>query len=140
MKQNGIDQVVNAPLTGTHIQIVACAGSGKTEALARRVANLLARGIKPESIIAFTFSKKAASELKERIVGRSTRMCGESVLGTIGRMYVGTIHAYALQLLRTYVPRYAGYDLIEEDELRAWVARHGKQILGTPEWRDCGIA
>jgi len=134
MKQDGIDRVINAPLAGTHIQIIACAGSGKTEALARRVAHLLDQSVPPESIIAFTFTKKAASELKQRIVDRSKQMCGESVLGSIGRMYVGTIHAYALQLLRTYVPRYAAYDLIEEDALRAWIARHSKQILGTPEW------
>ena len=134
MRKNGIDEVVSAPLAETHIQIIACAGSGKTEALARRVAHLLSRSVPPESIIAFTFTEKAADELKQRIVDRSTQKCGESVLGSIGRMYVGTIHAYALQLLRTYVPRYANYDLIEEDALRAWVARHGKEILGTAEW------
>ena len=134
MGQDGIDQVIRAPLGGTHIQIIACAGSGKTEALARRVAYLLTKGIPPESIIAFTFTEKAAAELKQRIIDRSKQACGDSVLGSIGRMYVGTIHAYALQLLRTYVPRYANYDLIEEDALRAWVARHSKQILGTPEW------
>jgi DNA helicase-2/ATP-dependent DNA helicase PcrA len=61
-------------------------------------------------------------------------MCGPSVVGRIGQMYVGSIHAYALRLLQTYAPRYSGYDLIEEDALRAWVARHSYAILGTRQW------
>ncbi len=135
MRQNGSNQAINAPLTGTHIQIIACAGSGKTETLALRVAHLLARGVEPESIVAFTFTEKAAAELKQRILDRSKQKCGQSVLGRVGRMYVGTIHAYALRLLQTYAPRYAGYDLIEEDALRAWVARHSNAILGSREWK-----
>lgn len=134
MKRTGADRAIFAPLKDTHIQIIACAGSGKTETLALRVAHLLAQGVEPESIVAFTFTEKAASELKQRILDRSRQKCGESILGRIGRMYIGTIHAYALRLLQTYAPRYAGYDLIEEDALRAWVARHQKAILGTSEW------
>lgn len=134
MKKKGADHAIYAPLQRTHIQIIACAGSGKTETLALRVAHLLAQGVAPESIVAFTFTEKAAAELKQRILDRSKQKCGESVLGRVGRMYVGTIHAYTLRLLQTYAPQYAGYDLIEEDALRAWVARHRKVILGTNEW------
>ena len=107
-QQNGSDRAITAPLKGTHIQIIACAGSGKTETLARRVAHLLAERVEPESIVAFTFTEKAAAELKKRILDRSKQKCGQAVLGRIGRMYVGTIHAYALRLLQTYAPRYAG--------------------------------
>lgn len=135
MTKKGADQAITAPLKGTHIQIIACAGSGKTETLARRVAHLLVQGVQPEAIVAFTFTEKAAAELKQRFLDRSRQKCGDSVLGRVGRMYVGTIHAYALRLLQTYTPRYAGYDLIEEDALRAWVARHQKVIFGSNEWR-----
>ncbi len=135
MRKKGADAAVNAPLTGTHIQIIACAGSGKTETLARRVAHLLAHDVKPESIVAFTFMEKAAAELKQRILDCAKQKCGESVLGRVGRMYVGTIHAYALLLLQTYAPRYAGYDLIEGDALRAWVARYCREILGSKQWK-----
>jgi DNA helicase-2/ATP-dependent DNA helicase PcrA len=55
-----------------NLQLIACAGSGKTEVVARRVANLLktgkADGLTPAGIVAFTFTDKAAAELKERIV------------------------------------------------------------------------
>src|SRR5262249_1392603 len=96
MRQTGSDAAINAPLTGSHIQIIACAGSGKTETLACRVAHLLTQDVQPESIVAFTFTKKAAAELKQRILDRSKEKCGPSVLGRVGRMYVGSIHAYAL--------------------------------------------
>ena len=51
-----------------HLQLIACAGSGKTEVVARRVANLLDPSASPRftpaNIIAFTFTDKAAAELK----------------------------------------------------------------------------
>ncbi|MGQ0656771.1 MAG: UvrD-helicase domain-containing protein [Chromatiales bacterium] len=53
-----------------NLQLIACAGSGKTEVVARRVANLLdpnGGALSPRNIIAFTFTEKAAAELKERI-------------------------------------------------------------------------
>ena len=57
-----------------HLQLIACAGSGKTEVVARRVANLLnptaSPRFTPANIIAFTFTDKAAAELKQRIVDR----------------------------------------------------------------------
>jgi len=56
-----------------NLQIIACAGSGKTEVVARRVATLLKNGgaeVRPGNIIAFTFTEKAAAELKQRIIAR----------------------------------------------------------------------
>ena len=58
-------------LANGNIQLIACAGSGKTEVVAQRVVYLLRRdggGLAPRNIIAFTFTDKAAAELKERIV------------------------------------------------------------------------
>ena len=61
----------------SNLQLIACAGSGKTEVIARRVAHLLKSGYKPANIIAFTFTEKAAAELKERIVSRVGEELGE---------------------------------------------------------------
>lgn len=49
-----------------NLQIIACAGSGKTEVITRRIANILQSkpDIKPENIVAFTFTEKAASSMK----------------------------------------------------------------------------
>ena len=50
------------------LQIIACAGSGKTQVISQRIAAILAQpGVEPRNVIAFTFTEKAAAELKERI-------------------------------------------------------------------------
>src|SRR5690606_37850521 len=48
------------------LQLIACAGSGKTQVLAERIARILAQpDVRPANVIAFTFTEKAAAELKE---------------------------------------------------------------------------
>ncbi|HXF71384.1 MAG TPA: ATP-dependent DNA helicase [Actinomycetota bacterium] len=84
------------------LQILACAGSGKTEVLARRAVRLLLEGADPASVIAFTFTEKAASELKARIELRAAEADPAfRELPPAGRgMFVGTTHAWALEALR----------------------------------------
>ena len=99
---------------GTHLQAIACAGSGKTESISRRVATLIAEGNPPESIVAFTFTERAASELKERILARVAERLGEAAKGPLSRMFVGTIHGYCFRLLQDHVARYGNYDVLDE--------------------------
>lgn len=135
-KKKGADAAINAPLSGSHIQIIACAGSGKTETLARRAALLLSRSVEPANVVAFTFTEKAAAELKQRILDRAEEVCSQEIMSRIGQMYVGTIHAYALRLIQTYAPQYGTYDLIDESALRVWLARYRQAILGIRGWKD----
>lgn len=51
-----------------NLQIIACAGSGKTKVISERIINLLKKGTPPSRIIAFTYTNKAAGELQARIL------------------------------------------------------------------------
>src|SRR6266550_5643033 len=80
------------------VLVVAGAGSGKTRVLTHRIAHLVtACGVKPQEILAITFTNKAAGEMKERL---------EGILGDIApRMWVMTFHAACGRMLRREAPR-----------------------------------
>ncbi len=74
------------------VMIIAGAGSGKTRVLTYRTAHLLARSARPDSILALTFTNKAAGEMKERIA---------SLIGVQSRgIWMGTFHSMFARILR----------------------------------------
>ena len=77
------------------VLIVAGAGSGKTRVLTSRIAYILETGCDPAQILALTFTKKAASEMKERIA----LMVGEK---KARRLYMGTFHSVFIRFLREF--------------------------------------
>ena len=109
-----------------NLQIIACAGSGKTEVVAQRVASLLkSGGLAPRNIVAFTFTDKAAAELKDRILARCQEEFGE--IPGMAEMFVGTIHAFCRELLMTEVPKYLRYDVLNEVQQLLFVDRHSRE-------------
>ncbi len=75
---------------GSPMQIIASAGSGKTEVVSQRVVDLMADGVPPEGIVAFTFTERAAAELKDRITKRVEARLGRETLDKLnGRREVG---------------------------------------------------
>ncbi|MBL1218440.1 MAG: hypothetical protein D8M59_13230 [Planctomycetes bacterium] len=97
------------------VLIMAAAGSGKTLVITRRIANLLASGVPAWSILALTFTNKAAEEMRRRV---------ESMipphLGTSRGLVVGTFHSFCARLLRRYAdrlglsPNYSIYDTSDQ--------------------------
>ena len=87
-------QTVTGPLL-----ILAGAGSGKTKVLTTRIAYMIKKGVKPQNILAVTFTNKAAKEMKARLGS----MIGEN---TVKYMWVGTFHGICGRILRENVDRY----------------------------------
>jgi len=78
-----------------YICILACAGSGKTFALTRRIARLInAFDVDPSSIIAITFTVMAANNLKHELA----KIINERQ--AVSKMFIGTIHSFCFHLLR----------------------------------------
>jgi DNA helicase II / ATP-dependent DNA helicase PcrA len=113
---------------GTHIQIIAAAGSGKTEVVSQRVVSLLAEGVPARSIVAFTFTERAASELKERISERVEHRLGRTGLDQLTGLFVGTIHAYCFRLLQQFVPKYETFDVLDQNQLTAFLSREAVRL------------
>jgi DNA helicase-2/ATP-dependent DNA helicase PcrA len=108
IKKLNPDQQKAVEYTGAAQMIVAGAGSGKTKVLTYKVAYLLKHSYKPESILALTFTNKAANEMKERIV--------ELVGKKAETIWMGTFHSIFARILRTeakyidYKPNFSIYD------------------------------
>ncbi|MCE5248381.1 MAG: UvrD-helicase domain-containing protein [Candidatus Polarisedimenticolia bacterium] len=96
--------------------ILAGAGSGKTRVITCRVAHLVGtRGVDPRSIVALTFTNKAAAEMRER---------AEQLLGhALGGAYLGTFHSFGLRLLRANAvaaglqPDFVVYDTADQQAI-----------------------
>ena len=95
--------------------VIAGAGSGKTRVLTYRIAHLIKEGIDPFSILALTFTNKAAKEMKNRI---------EKIVGTDARsLWMGTFHSIFARILRSeghkigYPPNFVIYDTQDSKSL-----------------------
>ena len=113
-----------------NLQLIACAGSGKTEVVAQRVVSLLKSlsegggGCVPSNIVAFTFTEKAAAELKERIHARCNEYFGR--LSGLAEMYVGTIHGFCLELLKSEVAGFMKYEVLNEVQQSLFIDRNSR--------------
>ena len=77
--------------------VLAAAGSGKTRVITRRIAHLIRNGIPPWSVLALTFTNKAAGEMRERVLG----LLADDPRLTRG-LTVTTFHSLCARLLRRY--------------------------------------
>ena len=115
---------------GSHVQILAGAGTGKTEVMRQRLTALLAEGVPPEAIVGVTFNVDAGEQLKKRVeeaVEVHPRL-GRKFLDRMNGCYIGTLHSFAFQLLQRYVPKYESYDVLDDHRLAAMLAREANRI------------
>jgi DNA helicase-2/ATP-dependent DNA helicase PcrA len=105
--------------------VLAGAGSGKTRVVTFRIAELIRQGIKPQRILAVTFTNKAAAEMQDRVrqlLGRKLKQ----------RPLISTFHAHCVQVLRRnierlgYPARFAIYDRGDQESLARGVLREIK--------------
>ena len=127
------DQRAAATDTAAEVRCLACAGSGKSRTLAYRVAWLLDQGADPASIVAFTFTEKAADSIKLR-VAEALEATGRSPT-VLGAMYIGTIHAYCQNLLSAMDARYRQFDVLDDNGLTLYLVSRYPQ-LGIAPLRD----
>jgi DNA helicase II / ATP-dependent DNA helicase PcrA len=124
-----IEQVLRAELTSAQfdaatddsneVLTLACAGSGKSRTLAYRIAWLVARDEDPKSIVAFTFTEKAAEAIKLR-VAQSLLTTGLSPT-ILGAIYIGTIHSYCQNVLGEMDAMYRQFDVLDENRLKLYL-------------------
>src|SRR5437762_7545492 len=107
-----------------NIVLEASAGTGKTRVLVERYVNLLRAGVDPDHILAMTFTRKAAAEMRERIVERLRRDLPDrrwrELRERLGDIAISTIDAFCLSIVREF-PLEAdvdpGFDLADETEI-----------------------
>ncbi|MDR0414190.1 MAG: UvrD-helicase domain-containing protein [Prevotellaceae bacterium] len=104
--------------------VIAGAGSGKTRVLTCRIANMLAQGVAPSSVLALTFTNKAAKEMKERIM---------SAAGERARfLWMGTFHSIFARILRReaervgFTPSFTIYDTTDSRSLLRTIIKEMK--------------
>ena len=134
------------------VLILAGAGSGKTRVLTYKVAYLISCGVRPENILAVTFTNKAANEMKERIIKllvHSSQFTDKKK--TINREpstvnhqpFVGTFHAFCAKLLRIdgkYIGIPTGYLIFDDDDSLTLVKKIMKDAdISTKNFRPSSI-
>src|SRR6266404_4129098 len=113
MKTDQIKDLILATLTDNQksavqsekrrVLVVAGAGSGKTEVMARRIAWWVGvEKVPKDKIVAFTFTERAAEEMKFRIRLWLEKVTPEGEEVALGGMYVGTIHGFCLAKIREF--------------------------------------
>ena len=108
-----------------YIRVIAGAGAGKTETLTRKIVSLLlVEKVPPSSIVAFTFTEKAAQSMKSRVYERVKQLGGEEQCAHIGEMFIGTIHAYCLRILQDHFG-YGAFESFDENQEMAFLLRFG---------------
>lgn len=109
------------------LQVVACAGSGKTHTVSARIAQMVHDGVDRDKILAFTFGENAAEELKVRI--REWMQRADLEDESLGEMFVNTIHSFCQEeILNEHREETLNHDVLNDNELAAFISKHSNDL------------
>ena len=114
---SGLNKEQRQPVKQIHgpLYVIAAPGAGKTRVMINRIAYMIESGVDPSEILTFTFTRKAANEIIERL----QKQVGDSAAGVT----VGTYHSICARLLRKhcdclgYEPSFTIYDVDEQKKV-----------------------
>ncbi|MEM7475478.1 MAG: UvrD-helicase domain-containing protein [Planctomycetota bacterium] len=152
-EQNEAVQTLSGPLL-----VLAGAGSGKTRVVTFRIANLIRNGIRPNRILAVTFTNKAAKEMRERIssmLGRPQKPKWGKDADADNKPVIGTFHSNCVRILRRhartlgYPDHFAIYDRGDQESVARDVLRQlhvhsgmlkpGDLLSHISRWKNSGV-
>lgn len=104
------------------VLVIAGAGAGKTKTIAERIGHLVTKGVRPNSILAITFTNKAAKEMKDRVetVLKETEAINLPI-SELERPFIGTFHSLGVYILREHaekVGRKKYFSIFDRDDSR----------------------
>jgi ATP-dependent DNA helicase Rep len=108
--------------TDVPMLVLAGAGSGKTRVIAAKIAHLVAQGVAAEQVVAITFTKKAAREMRERA---TALLAGAGRKDAAGEVRIATFHALGLSIVRTEAKALglrSGFSVMDPQDLESIVA------------------
>lgn len=124
-----------------NLQIIACAGAGKTQVISQRLVEILKQeDVEPINVIAFTYTEKAAAELKTRVL----KLCREQLgdIKGLADMYIGTIHSWCLQAIQDNIFKYQKYSILDDIKQKLFVDKYynfiGMASVGMDRYKDTG--
>ena len=119
-QQTAIDTI------GQNMQIVACAGSGKTSTMVAHILRLLQEdSISPENIVAITYTEKAAASLKQKVFDEYKK--SHDSLEGLANMFIGTIHGFCLYMLQEFSDEYKSFETLNEVQTKLFIKHTRKE-------------
>lgn len=122
-----------------NLQIIACAGAGKTQVISQRLVEILKqKDVEPKNVIAFTYTEKAAAELKTRVL----KLCREQLgdIKGLADMYIGTIHSWCLQAIQDNIFKYQKYSILDSIKQKLFIDKYynfvGMATAGMDRYKD----
>ena len=103
--------------------VLAGAGSGKTRVLTERICYLINEGVRPQNILAITFTNKAAREMRERV--------HNSIGDEADKIFIGTFHSLGLKIVRENA-EVLGYSknitILDKDDVNSLIKKFMKEM------------